>query len=307
MFKFLFIGATYRFPQCYQTECLFHGLRNLDNLIVIDSPKREDMYFDTFLDDHKSKLDLYGRGFTIFGTLPNCNIDRSEIEDKILNKYFDYIVFGRGLLGSNKYLNLVLTRYTPDKIVFVDDRDKDWIFEDLVKQGFIYFKRELSDYRKDIFPIHFGFPKEKIQEKLPKIRKDSIVNPTKGLWADKISKNYIYNNEQDYYDDYRVSLFGRTHKKGGWDCLRHYEIMACRSIPYWTDIEECPELTCTNMPKQLLIQAKALYDNDFEYFLTSEGLDRYNSLEEKIFNHFMGNCTTEALADYFLSVLLSFK
>ena len=33
-------------------------------------------------------------------------------------------------------------------------------------------------------------------------------------------------NESDYYKDYQRSYFAITCKKGGWDCLRHYEILA---------------------------------------------------------------------------------
>lgn len=43
-----------------------------------------------------------------------------------------------------------------------------------------------------------------------------------------VGKNtYIFENEEEYYNDYKKSLFAITRKKGGWDCMRHYEILAC--------------------------------------------------------------------------------
>ena len=44
---------------------------------------------------------------------------------------------------------------------------------------------------------------------------------------------YIYEKERDYYDMYFNSLFALTYKKAGWDCLRHYEILANGCILYF--------------------------------------------------------------------------
>jgi hypothetical protein len=30
-------------------------------------------------------------------------------------------------------------------------------------------------------------------------------------------------------------------KKGGWDCLRHYEIIGNGCMPYFENIEKCPK------------------------------------------------------------------
>ena len=47
---------------------------------------------------------------------------------------------------------------------------------------------------------------------------------------------------------YQNSLFSLTYRKTGWDCLRHYEILASGSIPLFLDLEKCPEDT-TTLPK----------------------------------------------------------
>ena len=54
---------------------------------------------------------------------------------------------------------------------------------------------------------------------------------------------YIYNTEEEYYNEYKSSLFAITTKKSGWDCMRHYEILACGTIPYFPNNENCPKDT----------------------------------------------------------------
>lgn len=38
-------------------------------------------------------------------------------------------------------------------------------------------------------------------------------------------------DEHRYYDDYSRSYFAVTRRKGGWDCMRHYEILAAGTHP----------------------------------------------------------------------------
>lgn len=44
----------------------------------------------------------------------------------------------------------------------------------------------------------------------------------------------------------------------GWDCMRHYEILACGCVPFFTNIEICPKDTMVRFPKDLMIEAKKL-------------------------------------------------
>ena len=39
-------------------------------------------------------------------------------------------------------------------------------------------------------------------------------------------ETYIYQTEPEYYENYQRAYFALTCKKGGWDCMRHYEILA---------------------------------------------------------------------------------
>lgn len=71
---------------------------------------------------------------------------------------------------------------------------------------------------------------------------------------------YIFNTENDYYDEYKKSIFALTYKKGGWDCMRHYEILACGCIPYFPDILSCPPKTMYFLPKEMIIEGNKLYE-----------------------------------------------
>jgi len=98
-------------------------------------------------------------------------------------------------------------------------------------------------------PISFSIPESKIVDKVPEKTKQF------GHIVPGDMSTYIFKDESAYYRDYQMSVFGRTCKKGGWDCLRHYEILANGCIPWFTDLEKCPERTMTHFPKELVSEA----------------------------------------------------
>ena len=97
----------------------------------------------------------------------------------------------------------------------------------------------------DPYPIQFAIPESKIVNKIPEKSSDFAF-----LVPGKLD-TYIYNTESDYYRDYQKSYFALTCKKGGWDCLRHYEILANGCIPYFTDLDQCHPKTMLFFPKRL--------------------------------------------------------
>ena len=114
---------------------------------------------------------------------------------------------------------------------------------------------------------------------------------------------YIYNNETDYYEEYRKSYFATTTKKGGWDCMRHYEILANGCIPYFPNIENCPVNTMALLPKNLILEGNNLYNsvkhkNISE--LTEIEISECNILIAKLLDFTRCNLTTNTLATYIL-------
>lgn len=146
-------------------------------------------------------------------------------------------------------------------------------------------------------PITFGFPEEKICDSNNK--KQKILSH---IIPGQLS-TYIYDNEEDYYNEYKISYFATTMKKGGWDCLRHYEIVANRSIPYFIDIEECPPNTLALWPRDLLIESNQLYyefKNKNINELSENDIYKYNEILTKLLNYFKENLTTTRIAEYTL-------
>lgn len=105
--------------------------------------------------------------------------------------------------------------------------------------------------------------------------------------------------ESDYYNDYAISFYGHTRKKAGWDCMRHYEILANACIPYFHELEKCPENTMTTLPKKLILQGMNLiYKKDDKLNIN---VDEYNILNKQIFEYTKKYLTTKSNASKFLS------
>lgn len=100
-----------------------------------------------------------------------------------------------------------------------------------------------------VYPISISIPEQKIVNRVPdKSLKFATLTPGD-------VSTYIYKDESSYYKGYQEAVFGRTSKKCGWDCLRHYEILANGCIPWFTDLDKCPSATMTHFPKQLVLDA----------------------------------------------------
>jgi hypothetical protein len=147
-------------------------------------------------------------------------------------------------------------------------------------------------------PITFSIAKEKLcftcNEKT-KILSDLIPGDL---------STYIYNTEEDYYHEYKTSYFAVTQKKAGWDCMRHYEIMANGCIPYFLNIEDCPPNTMFLFPKELMIQGNALYETKFRHKkineLTQTDIAEYYDLQKKVLEYTEEYLTTEKMVSYIL-------
>lgn len=157
--------------------------------------------------------------------------------------------------------------------------------------GFIILERTKSR----VYGINFSIPAEKVVTEVPKkTRMESLLIPGK-------LDTYIYNTEEEYYKQYQESYFAITCKKGGWDCLRHYEIIANGCIPVFINIEQCPTNTLTLYPKELQKEANLFYstyrycDLDDEEFL-----EKYNILANKFLSYMRQNLTTIRTAEYIL-------
>jgi|688.fasta_scaffold25618_8 hypothetical protein len=273
----------------YQTDCLLIGLKELFGDSVVDVNKAKQLY-ETF--NPRNLLNYHGKGFTVGRVLPDLKVDRTDIESKIRKRYFDLIVYGSvWRLPVDNYLNLVMECYPKNRICFIDGEDEDYRLIDSISYGVPYFKRELSDKFNHIFPISFALPTKHINISQDKVRDHSYITP-----LDR--STYVYKTEEPYFEDYRISRFGITMKKGGWDCMRHYEIMGQGCIPNFVDIDLCPRNTLANFPKEICSQV--LKD------LQQETPERvYDKWIMSLMDHFIKHNTTTALAKYVIDTMSS--
>ena len=224
-------------------------------------------------------------GFTVCNLLSTGPIIElpEEINYKIQNKFYDKIIFS-SIWRDRTFLDKVLKVYEKNKLVFLDGEDHENVYEPVVEKGY-YFKRELNSIRGDVKPISFAIPDSLLNKNyFNKTQLFGCVFPGK-------PDTYIFKNEQDYYLDYKRSYYGVTFKKGGWDCLRHYEILANNCIPYFINLENCPRNILHNWPKKLL-----LYTN--EYAKSSLVPVEYFSILEELNCFVEKNLTTSALVKY---------
>jgi hypothetical protein len=247
----------------YQADMVFHGL-------VKRLGKDVHTFFDMWWHQKKIKEDrpnlfskIWGKGFTMYGLLDEQDytvLDRNEHVgeyDAVVVPIHHTMTRQDGHLKS--IIDFFVDRgYGRNRIIVVDGWDRDYICEDAANKC-TYYKREMLDSQEEIAnPISFAFPEEKIRELddsnrsvpfAPLVPVNQSIDPS-------YMSTYIYEEEESYYDMYQTAYFSYTSKKGGWDTLRHYEIIANGSIPFFVDIENCPKNTLWNLPKEKLIEAK---------------------------------------------------
>jgi hypothetical protein len=266
----------------YECDMIMHGLRTLLGPDLVDVNRLDFMYQNW----------PHPPFYSIYSLLPDIPVDRDDIQAKISRHYFDLIIYG-SIHRYRQHWELVRTLYPANRIVFIDGED-DHSVVDFVGAG-IYFKRELTDqHHSAILPIQFCIPKEKIRP-IDLSRKTRLMSP---LIPGDTSTYIYYGDESKYYDQYSESYFGRTKKKGGWDCCRHYEIMAAGALPYFENLEECPSKTLYWLPKDRLMIARNLYEN-----WTDNCEDEWQSDMESVRRMLLSCLTTEAMAKYVLDTV----
>jgi len=145
------------------------------------------------------------------------------------------------------------------------------------------------------FPIQFGIPENRIVKEIPEKTQDfAYVTP-----YDR--NTYIFEKEADYYQDYQRSYYAVTCKKAGWDALRHYEILANGTIPYFTDLAQAPADSMIFLPRELILEAMHLEGVSHGH-IDHEKFDkkRYFEILEQLLEHTRAHLTTKKMAQYVL-------
>jgi len=283
----------------YLQDLIIHGLIQHSNI---------DVYFSHFppylCKDYDPSLNIYGRGFTAFRRLGNS---RRYWEEKVISsrEAMDKVDICMYLNVQRLYNNAECLRIKSANIpvIAIDGEDNTDINRLAHESCTIYYKRELLYNGENIRPISFKIPKECIGRLVPGNEKISLLAP-----CDPRNRNtYIYTREADYYNQYARSFFGVTLKKGGWDCMRHYEIIAAGAVPFFIDISKKPVLTMADYPVELQEEANELAKNAL-FSPASAGiwLDSYISIQARFNSWLVKRGTTCDYAKLFLQDLMRF-
>jgi hypothetical protein len=271
MTRILFLHAN---AEDYLADSLLHGLRGLLGADVVDVPRRDSMYS---VDDQSL---TYGRGFTLYGTLPEVPARRGWAIDRALRGEFDVIVFadiwrywGPWAQMRSRLFELRRKGVT---LVAVDGDDSEAMYP----HGPVYwkgmrpwplprahgriafFKRELTPrtarlryygllpsglaerrLARSVKPIAFSIPEDKLatgEEAKTKLLATHVVDPEVQALVPGTATSYAFDTEADYVADLRASRFGITTKRSGWDCMRHYEQAAAGCVPCFRDLHRKP-------------------------------------------------------------------
>jgi hypothetical protein len=152
-------------------------------------------------------------------------------------------------------------------------------------------------------PISFGIPEEHLVAAPPEKTKDfpeHVVDEEVAARTGKATK-YAFADEAAYYADLRASRFGITTKRGGWDCMRHYEVAASGMVMCFRQLDLKPA-TCA--PHGLHRGNCLVYEDADDLFAQIDALseERYAELQAASLQWAREN-TTRALAERFLRSL----
>jgi hypothetical protein len=329
--KILFITSS---VEDYLADGLLHGLRHLLGANVVDFPKADHLY-SCF--QHKVSHRIRGHGMTLYtDPLPDIPIDRAQIEVRLVAKEFDWIVFSAIDRQYGQFVQW-LDYLSPANTVLLDGSDSDFLYPYLKSpfslrsmhqkwsaSDFLYYKREWtarSRYgllpriarqigipsthsSKNLRRISFSIPKSKMvsmpPEKIKMFPEHIVDDELRNLLATG-KLNYAFNNEADYYRDLRASKFGVTMKRGGWDCLRHYEIVANHAVPCFRDLNR-KEPTCA--PHGLDASNCLIYDSAGELLerCRTMGEEEYSRLQSAGQTWLRGQTTVQRATDLLTSI-----
>lgn len=137
--------------------------------------------------------------------------------------------------------------------------------------------------RHGVWPISFA-----ISEFLP-------INPDPVHRVSPILPGYpySYDSEMEYLKSYADSYLALTHRKAGWDCFRHLEIMASGSVPLMPDAAEIPPFAMVHYPK-------SSFRGIAEKAAASGGLPS-QQLRRNLRDFFLTHLTTRAMARYVMN------
>ena len=226
----------------FQENIILHGLRSVLGTHLIDVPRKKVMYGD-FSEVPRNKL--HGLGFTLYDGIKDLDFNERLITP---NTEISAIIYG--ITDSYGITDYPQINQLCNNIWYIDGHDTP----DIKKRP--CFKRELFQAEDGVFPTGFGIPANKIRPlDFNKSQLYQGTAPAEAFFKPEVMRHLVdyytftWQQEKEYYDDMQRSWFGITCKKGGWDSLRHYEILAAGSCLLFREYDKKPALCAPqNLP-----------------------------------------------------------
>jgi hypothetical protein len=260
----------------YLADSLLHGLRTVLGAACVDAPRRDALYDD--LTD-AGRAALYGHGFTLYGRLPEVDVDRQWPLERARRGEFDVVVVGDVHRNWGPWVwlrsHLRQLREHGTAVAVLDGGDGEVVYPygptwwkrmrpwplPRAHGRVAMYKRELTPkgawiryggvvpppladrlLRRHVRPIAFSIPEEHVAdgaEERTRLLPTQVIDPELARLVGAVDR-YAFDREADYHADLRASRFGVTMKKAGWDALRHYEVAASGAIPCVRDLHAKP-------------------------------------------------------------------
>lgn len=250
--KILYIN---NYDNDFLADSFLIGLKSLEpNIEVVELPINNYIYKNSELDGA-----VHGMGFTLSGVIDASR--KNNFRNQYLFTQFDLFIFGSIHRSFHFYIRL-LPFLTKSNTIIIDQEDFnaplgyygyfwrrpylwflpkphkrfDYYKREFIKEEILYWRffklipKSICKYlplNKNFKTISYSYPEEKIVIDFP-LKSKLFV---KHIVDEEVAKNvpdsyikYAFKNEKEYYSDIQQSKYGITTKRGGWDCLRHYEI-----------------------------------------------------------------------------------
>lgn len=288
------------------------GLREILGDNCVDYPRKRILYHD-FSDVPKDSL--HGRGFSLYHSKMN---DISPEARNLSNQRFDFCMYGTAFAWGMQ--DIPTLEKLCNKKFYIDGHDMYGI---ATKGKYIQcagetvignqvtpaFKGQLIQEEPDVYPTGVGLPESRILP-IDFSRKCQMYQSAYPRYAnfeipdEANRKHYIFTDEEKYYDDMANSWFGLTCKRGGWDAMRHYEIIAAGSVLLFRDYNLKPRYCSPgDLPAIQYSTKDELQSIMNRLVVNNKPTEEYINILETQRKWLIENATTKARASYIIKVL----
>ena len=286
------------------------GLRELLGDNCVDYPRKKILYGDF---SSVPKSSLHGQGFSLYHKPIKDISDEARLASE-----FDIMLYGTVMSWNMKPLPELEAKCK--SIFYIDGNDLYGVAQNnkyihyngeilIGNQMTPSFKGQIIAEDPDVYPIGTSIPESRILS-IDLSQKYQLFQNSYPRYAffetpDEVNrKHHIYNNEEEYYSDLSRSWFGLTCKRGGWDAMRHCEIIAAGTLLLYRDYHlKPPYCAPVNLPTISYSSKSDLIEIMDRLVVNNKPTTEYVDLLLAQRSWLTQTATTLARANYMLKIL----